>query len=174
MKKTRKKKARKNRKRALNSARRNLNTLLPLLPFAAPPIITAFIYMWLYTHMNIVSIPTEELRNQKQELIKQNDSIRLRIEELQAPAHIESIAREKLGMIPPQEYGLVTLDEPMRPPGGFPAGPRRAAGSLRASKGSEGLFGFLNLGSSGSLSKRGEFAGASQETAPMDTARQPG
>ncbi len=66
--------------------------------------------------MNIESISIENLRARRNDLIKQNDSLRLRIEKLQAPARIESIAYKKLGMISPQERHIITLDEPLEPP----------------------------------------------------------
>lgn len=169
MTKKRKKKSKKRRSRS--TAAVNLKAVIPFLPFAAPPLITAVIYMWLYTSMNIASIPTRELREHKAKLIKENDSIRLRIQELQAPARIEPIARNKLGMISPQEYRLVALDEPILPPESLFAGPRPAESILEASKGSEGLFGFLN---NEYLNKRGDFAGASQEATPVEAARQSG
>jgi cell division protein FtsL len=170
MKKKTKKKAKKKR-RANNTARRNLRALLPYLPFILPIILTAFIYMWIYTSMNINAMPIGELKEEKTELIKHNDSIRLRIEELQAPARIEKIAREKLGMISPEGYRMIALDEPMWPPGIVRVEPRPVENSLQANKGSEGLFGFLDIGS---LNKGGKHTGASREIASEQAARQSG
>ena len=167
-----KKKAGKRRSRG--SARPNLRAILPFLPILGPPVITAFIYMWLYTHMNIISIPTKDLRDQREKLIKHNDSIRLRVEQLQAPARIESIAREKLGMISPQEYRLVALDEPMQPPEDFPREPRLAENDPQASGRLEGLFGFLDTESSGSANRDKELTGALQDAAEDEPARQSG
>jgi cell division protein FtsB len=167
-----KKKARKRRKRG--SARPIFRAALPFLPFVGPPLITAFIYMWLYTDMNIVSIPARDLKDQKEKLIKHNDSVRLRIEELQAPARIESIAREKLGMISPQEYGLVALDEPMQPPEGFSQKPHLAENSLQASRGLESLLGLLSAESPGPVNRGGELTNAPQGAASDDSALQSG
>ncbi len=147
MKKSQKK--RKTKRKTRNMARRYLKALLPYVPFIAPVVATAFAYMWIYTSMNIKAMPITELRKQRKEIRKQNDSIRLRIEELQAPGRIESIAQKKLGMIQPEEYRVVVLDEPMRPPG--IAGETRSPAEKRmqAKKESEGLFGFLDINERG-------------------------
>lgn len=171
MKKRAKKTSKKKKRRANNTARRNLKALLPYLPFILPIILTAFIYMWIYTSMNIKAMPIGELNKKKIELIKHNDSIRLQIEELQTPARIEKIAREKLGMISPEGYRMIALDEPMRPPGIVHVEPRPAENSLQANKGSEGLFGFLN---NESLNEGGKHMGASREIASEQAARQSG
>jgi cell division protein FtsL len=165
------KKTSKKKKRANNTLRRHLKALLPFMPYIIPLIITAFIYMWLYTSMNIKAMPIAQLKKQKQELIKQNDSIRLQIEELQANERIESIARTKLGMTSPEGYSLVALDEPMRPPGIVHLEPHPVAQDLQANKGSEGLFGFLTIGS---LNKGEKHTGALIETASEQVARQSG
>ncbi len=171
MKKNRKRKKKRN---ARNTARRSLKTLLPFLPFIAPVVATAFIYMWIYTSMNITAMPITELRKTRKELIKHNDSTRLRISELEASGRIESIAREKLGMISPEDYRVVALDESMLPPGDAGAGPRPAAKRLQVKERSEGLFGFLKIGSRGSLNERGKVDGVPQEVAFGQAVRQPG
>ena len=79
-KKVSKKVRKKSRKRSVRgSATANLRAVLPFLPIFGPPLVTVFIYMWIYTHMNIASIPARELRQQKERLQKENDSIRLRV-----------------------------------------------------------------------------------------------
>lgn len=171
MKKSEKKKGRKKKRRASNAARHNLKNMLRFLPLIAPLTITAFIYMWQHTRINIVGLPLETLRAKKVELVKQNDSFRLRIEQLQAPARIESIAREKLGMISPQKYQLVALDEPMQPPEGTVAESRRAEPRAPTMRQSAGLFEFLKIGF---LKKRGKFGSASRETASSEAARKSG
>jgi cell division protein FtsL len=165
------KKTSKKKKRPNNAARRNLKAMLPFLPFIIPLIITAFIYMWLYTSMNIRAMPIAELKKEKRELVKQNDSIRLEIEELQANGRIESIARKKLGMAPPEGYSLVALDEPMRPPGTINVEPHPSAQRLQANKGSEGIFGFFKIGS---LNEGGKHTGVPQDSASEQAARQSG
>ncbi|MBI4831829.1 MAG: cell division protein FtsL, partial [Candidatus Lindowbacteria bacterium] len=108
--------AKKRKRRAKSLTRRHLKNTLRYLPFAGPLIITAFIYTWQHTRLNIVGLPIESLRAKRTEIVKQNDSIRLRIEKLQAPQRIEAIAHEKLGMSLPQTWQVVALDQPMEPP----------------------------------------------------------
>lgn len=108
--------AKKRKRRPRSITRRNLKNLLRFLPVIAPLLITAFIYTWQHTRMSIVGAPVEGLRADRTDLIKHNDSIRLRIEQLQAPARIETIAREKLGMVSPEKWQVVTLDHPTQPP----------------------------------------------------------
>jgi cell division protein FtsL len=172
---TKSQKKRRKKRKARNTARQSIKALLPLLPFIAPIVATAFVYMWIYTSMNINSMPIAKLRGQRKELMKQNDSIQLRIEELQAPRRIESIAQKKLGMIPPKEYRVVVLDEPMRPPGIAADTQHPPEKRLRAKKESEGLLGFLNIGSLGSLNEREtKLEDAPQKTASERAVRQPG
>jgi cell division protein FtsL len=95
---------------------RNFKDFMRLAPFVAPLIVTAFVYAWLYTRINITGLPINELRSRQSDLVKRNDSIRLRIEQLQAPARIESIARRKLGMVSPEKWQVVAVDEPVNPP----------------------------------------------------------
>jgi len=147
-------KKKKKKRRSRSAARKSLKSLLPYLPFVAPIVITLFIYMWLHTRMNIIGMPTKRLRDQKKELIKQNDYLLLRIEELQAPARIEAIARRKLGMITPQEYRLVALDEPMQPPEGVSAGPRPEENKMQANTGSEGSEAVSNTNASEQVARQ--------------------
>jgi hypothetical protein len=79
-------------------------------------------------------------------------------------------------MIPPEEYRVVVLDEPMRPPGMAADTQRPPEKRLRAKKESEGLLGFLNIGSLGSLNEREKkvVEDVPQETASERSARQPG
>jgi cell division protein FtsB len=107
---------RRKKRRSRSFARKNLKQSLRLLPFLLPAIFTAFIYTWLYTRTNIVALPIEGLRNEKASLLKHNDSLRLKIEQLQAPYRIEAIARNKLGMISPEVWQVVVLDKPVRAP----------------------------------------------------------
>jgi cell division protein FtsB len=107
---------RRKKKRSRSLARKNLKQSLKLLPFLLPAIFTAFIYTWLYTRTNIVALPIEGLRDERANLVKQNDSLRLKIEQLQAPYRIEAIARNKLGMISPEVWQVVVLDKPVRAP----------------------------------------------------------
>jgi cell division protein FtsB len=107
----------KRRKRRLrSSARKNLKQGLKILPFILPPVATAFILTWLYTRSNIVALPIEGLRVERTNLIKRNDTLRLNIEQLQAPYRIDPIARKKLGMISPEVWQVVVLDKPVRAP----------------------------------------------------------
>jgi cell division protein FtsL len=152
LKNSRKQKSKRRRPKSIS--RRNLKESLRLLPFIAPLIITAFIYMWQHTRMNIVSISIERLRAKRQDLIKQNDSIRLTIEQLQAPARIESIARKKLRMISPEERQVVALDDPIRPPTRSVETDPQADEGLSSGPESAGLFGFLKKRESpGSISQ---------------------
>ncbi len=111
-----KQKKKKKKRRPKSVIRHYLKNSLPFVPMIAPLILTVFIYAWLHTRITIVGQPLENLRAERRDLIKHNDSLRLRIEQLQAPARIESIAREKLGMISPEKWQVVALDEPIRPP----------------------------------------------------------
>jgi len=122
---------------------RNLKHWLRFLPWVAPILITAFTYAWLYTRINIVALPIERLRARKTDLVKQNESIRLRIEKLQAPARIESIAREKLGMLSPQKWQVVALDEPIQPPDQTEGAAPRPEHAVASERESTRLFGFL-------------------------------
>jgi len=162
----RKQKNQKKKRRSKSKSRRNLRQFLRFLPIVAPLILTAFIYMWQHTRMNIVSISIEKLRAKRRDLIKQNDSIRVRIEQLQAPTRIELIAREKLGMISPEKRHIIPLDEPFQPP-------RRAVESTRlvdervsSSQKAAGLFRFLK--------KRGSSGNILQTHSSQETARQSG
>lgn len=168
MKTTQKKKKpeKKKKRRPKSVVRRNLKNSLRLLPAGVLLIVTAFIYTWQHTRMNIVGIPIEELRAKRRDLIKQNDSIRLRIEQLQAPARIESIARDKLGMVSPQKWQVVTLNEPTRPPEAVPETNRMAERRHPSANKSAGLFGFLK--------KHGSLGNTSQEHTPPETAEQSG
>jgi cell division protein FtsL len=155
-KKASKKTRKKTRKRiARGSATASLRAVLPFLPIFGPPLVTVFIYMWIYTHMNIISIPARELRQQKERLQKENDSIRLRVEELQSLGRIERIARTKLGMISPQDYRQVALDESMRPPEDFPAKPGSGESGLQASTGLKDAPESFKDGSAGSIRQPG-------------------
>jgi len=165
------KKKTKKKRRTNNAAQKYLKALLPYLPYLAPIIVTAFIYMWIYTSVNIDSMPIAQLKQQKEELIKHNDSIKFRIEELQAPEQIDKVAREELGMISPEGYRTIALDEPMRPPGIALVEHRPPDKSLQANKGSEGLFGFLDIGF---LKQSGKHKGASHAEASEHGARQSG
>lgn len=141
MKKSQRKSGARKKRRPKSIAARNLKSSLRYIPFIAPIAITAFIYAWLHTRMNIVGLPIESLRARKRDLIKQNDSIRLRIEQLQAPARVESIAREKLGMVSPESWQVVAVDEPTRPPGAtFETCTARH--ELSSGHNEAGLFGF--------------------------------
>jgi hypothetical protein len=91
------------------------------------------------------------------DLVKQNDSIRLRIEQLQAPQRIETIAHEKLGMSLPETWQVVALDQPMRPPRSAGERIRRAEGQLPPIEKSAKLLGFLK--------RRGASEGASPKPA---------
>ncbi|UCD58699.1 MAG: cell division protein FtsL [Candidatus Hydrogenedentota bacterium] len=146
---------RKKKRRPRSVARRNLKNSLRFLPITALLIMTAFIYAWQHTRMNIVGLPIESLRAKKADLVKQNDSIRLRIERLQAPARIESIAREKLGMISPERWQVVALDGPMQPPDEAVETDRRTGQGFSFSRRPAGPFGFLK--------KRGNFASTSRD-----------
>ena len=151
------------KKRCLRSAtRRAAKDAQRFLPLLAPLIITAFIYMWQHTRTYIDSLPVEKMQSQKRELAKQNDSLRLRIQELQAPDRIEAIARGKLGMTAPQEYRLIALDEPMQRPGGDPVTGRAAGNDARAGQGAEGQVGRWKIG----LLKKREQSGAASEGTP--------
>lgn len=156
----------KKRRRPKSVTRRNLKTWLRHLPIIAPIVMTAFIYTWQHTRMNIVGLPIEDLRVKKKELAKQNDSIRLRIEQLQAPARIESIARKKLGMISPEKWQVIALDHPVRPPEAAVETDRRADSNLVSSEKMVGL--------SGTLKKHGSFRSPSQEKRHSETPRQSG
>lgn len=132
----------------------------------APLIVTAFIYAWQYTRINIVAQPIEKLRAERRDFIKHNDSLRLRIEQLQAPARIESIARDKLGMISPEKWQVVALDEPIRPPEAIletDSEVREIAAPVRTST---LLFGFLK--------KRGIFSSGSRTDTPDEAAPRSG
>jgi cell division protein FtsB len=151
-----KKARKKTRKRiARGSAAASLRALLPFLPIFGPPLVTVFIYMWIYTHMNIISIPARELRQQKERLHKENDSIRLRVEELQSLGRIERIARTKLGMISPQDYRQVALDESMWSPEDFSAGPGVGEGGPQATTGSKDAPESFKVGSAVSVRQPG-------------------
>jgi cell division protein FtsB len=134
---------RRRKRRSKSVIMRNLRKPLRYLPWIAPFLITAFIYAWLYTRINIVGLPIEPLRAQKRDLVKQNESIRLRIEQLQAPARIESIARAKLGMLSPQKWQVVALDEPMQPPDETGGAAQKPGHGLASNRESVRLFGFL-------------------------------
>lgn len=114
--------------------------------------------MWQHTRLNIVGLPIESLRARKMDLIKQNDSIRLRIEQLQAPQRIETIAHEKLGMSSPETWQVVALDQPMRAPRSAGETIRRAEGQLPPVEKPAKLLGFLK--------KRVAGEGASPKPAP--------
>jgi cell division protein FtsL len=162
-----KKKPDKKKKRHPKSiARRNLKNSLRFLPVGILLIVTAFIYTWQHTRLTIVGLPIEPLRTKKRDLIKQNDSIRLRIEQLQAPARIESIARNKLGMVSPQKWQVVALNEPTQPPEAAPETNRLAEHRPPSTKKSAGLFGFLK--------KHGNLGNTSQEYTPPETTGQSG
>ena len=166
------KKSRKKRKRqrkAGATVRHSLKPLLPYLPFIAPIAVTAFAYMWIYTDMNIKAMPITKLKEQARELRERNDSIRHRIEELQAPGRIESIAQEKLGMITPEEYRVVVLDEPMWPPGIAGQTQRPAEKHMQAKRESEGIFGFLGISE-----RETKVEDVPQKTASGRSVRQPG
>ncbi len=166
MSKSRNRKAKKKKRRARSMARRNVKEALRFLPMVAPLIITAFIFMWQNTRTNIDSMPVEQLQAKKRKLTKQNDTIRLRIEVLQAPKRIESIAREKLGMISPQQYRLIALEEPIRSPGPAARGNPGIERNAQAGKKSEGLFDLLTFGF---LKERGESKSAAERTASAGT-----
>jgi cell division protein FtsB len=106
----------KKKRRSKSVTRRNIKYIFRFLPFILPPVITAFIYTWLYTRTNIVALPVEGLRAQKTELMKRNDALRVNIEQLQDPRRIEIIAHEKLGMISPNIWQVIVLDKPVRAP----------------------------------------------------------
>lgn len=108
-------KKRKRRPRSL--ARRNAKIIFRILPFIVPPLITVFMYTLLHTRTNIVALPIEDLRDQRAELVKRNDALRIKIEQLQAPRRIEAIARQKLGMISPNLWQIIVLDKPVQAPG---------------------------------------------------------
>lgn len=171
MKKSAKQQNRKKKRRSRSAARRSIKDMLRFLPIAAPLIMTAFIYMWQHTRANIVGAPVEKLRARKMALIKQNDSIRVQIEKLQAPGRIESIAQKKLGMIAPQEYRLIALDEPMRPPGVELERNAVADADMQTSREPERRFGFLKPGF---LKKKREPGSAPEKTASTQTGRQSG
>lgn len=167
MKKTPKQKTSKKKRHPKSITRRNLKRSLRFLPFIAPLIITAFIYAWLHTRMNIEGLSIEKRQAKKRELIKQNDSIRLRIEQLQAPARIESIAREKLEMITPQKWQVIPLDEPIQPPKQAVEISQHVQERLPSGRESAGLFGFLK--------KRGNLGSASRRhTSSSEAGRQSG
>ncbi len=135
----------KKRRRPKSLIRRNLKNWLRFSPFLTPLIVTAFVYMWLHTRLNIVTLPIQNLRAKKTYLIKQNDSIRVSIERLQAPDRIESIARTKLGMVSPEKWQVVALEEPLQEP----AKTRKeiaARDALPPGQKTAGLFGFLKKG----------------------------
>jgi cell division protein FtsL len=106
----------KRRRRPKSLIRKNLKQSLGILRFILPPVLSAFISTWLYTRSNIIALPIEGLRIEKATLTKNNDALRLTIEQLQAPHRIEAIARKKLGMIPPEMWQVVVLDKPLRAP----------------------------------------------------------
>lgn len=135
----------KKRRRPKSLIRRNLKTWLRFFPFLAPLIVTAFAYTWLHTRLNIVTLPIQNLRAKKTYLIKQNDSIRVSIERLQAPDRIESIARTKLGMVSPEKWQIVAIDEPLQ----TPTAAREvvaAQDTVPPGQKTAGLFGFLKRG----------------------------
>jgi len=146
--------------------RRNLKVWLRFLPFIAPIVITAFIYAWQHTRTHIVGLPIEDLRDRKKELAKQNDSIRLRIEQLQAPARIESIARKKLGMISPEKWQVIALDQPARPPEAAVETDLRADKNFVSSEKMVGL--------SGILKKRGSVRSTSRQRGHSETPQHSG
>ncbi len=159
------KKKKKKKRRPKSVTTHNLKNWLLYLPIIGPPIITAFIYMWLHTRMNIVDLTTEELRAKKRDLIRHTDSIQLRIEQLQAPERIESIAREKLKMILPHKWQVVPVDESTQPPVAIERSgqvQKRLPPDQRAA----GLFGFLE--------KRAKFGSTSLKHSPPEVSRQSG
>ena len=153
----------KKRRRPKSLIRRNLKNWLRFFPLLAPLIMTAFAYTWLHTRLNIVTLPIQSLRAKKTDLIKQNDSIRVCIERLQAPDRIESIARTKLGMVPPEKWQVVALEEPLQTP--MTAREAVAArDTLPPGQKTAGLFGFLK--------KRWIFGNASAgQTLPVKAGR---
>ena len=166
MKTASKEKSRTKKRRTKSITRRNLKNWLRLLPVIAPIVTTAFIYTWQHTRMTIVGLPIEELRAKKDELTRQNDSIRLHIERLQAPARIESIARKKLGMISPETWQVIALEQPVRPPRTVGETYRRADSDLVSGKKMVGRYGILK--------KRGSSRSSSQEHRPSEVPRQSG
>ena len=156
----------KKKRRPKSATLRNLKNWLRFLPIIAPIVMTAFIYTWQHTRMNIVGLPIENLRAQERELLRQNDSIRLRIERLQAPARIESIARKKLGMISPGKWQVIALDQPARPPVRVIETDPRADYNFVSRKKTVGLFGILK--------NRGNIRSRSRENQPSETPRHSG
>jgi len=59
-----------------------------------------------------VQYNTHQLKIQKMDIQKENRKIALSIEKLEAPARIERIARNKLGMISPDKRIVISLTEP--------------------------------------------------------------
>ncbi len=168
MKSTQKKKKpdKKKKRRPKSIAKRNLKHSLRFLPAGILLMVTAFIYTWQHTRLTIIVLPIEDLRAKKRDLIKQNDSIRLRIEQLQAPARIESIARNKLGMVSPQKWQVVALDEPTQPPEAAPETNQLADRRPPSATKSAGLFGFLK--------KHGSLGNTSQQHKPPETTEKSG
>jgi hypothetical protein len=122
--------------------------------------------MWQHTRINIISLSIEKLRSKKQDMVKQNDSIHLRIEQLQAPARIESIARKKLGMISPQKRHVIALDDLLQPLEQVVERNQLVDQKLSSRQESAGLFEFLK--------KRGSSANTSQEHSSTEADNQPG
>jgi len=154
------------RRRPKSVMKRNLHMWLRFLPFTAPIVITAFLYAWQHTRTHIVGLPIEDLRDKREELTKQNDSIRLRIEQLQAPARIESIARKKLGMISPEKWQVIALDQSERPPEPAVETDPRADKNFVASD--------KRVGLSGILKKRGSSVRSISDNADIETPQHSG
>jgi cell division protein FtsL len=163
---TQKQKNQKKKRRTKSVSRRNLKKSLRFLPFIIPLILTAFIYMWQHTRMNIISISIENLRTKRQNLAKQNDSIRLRIETLHSLARIEAIARDELGMISPEKRHVIVLDASVRPPGRIIEKTQATNEEVASGRRAPGLVELLRRhGSSGT---------ALRETSSTETDHQPG
>jgi cell division protein FtsL len=135
----------KRRKRRLKSVvfTRDLRTVLRVLLVLSPLLLTALLCAMLRTSMHIKDLEMNDLASQRRDLIKQNDTLRLQIETLQASKRIESIACKKLGMVSPQTWRVVLINEPMEPPATSVESDRTVQERSSFSQRPAGLFGFL-------------------------------
>lgn len=80
-------------------------------------------YVWERVDIVRVGYRLEQLKAQKTLLERERDELNVKLAALSAPERIARVAREKLGMVPPQQGQIVVVHraEPVAPSQGAPS-----------------------------------------------------
>jgi cell division protein FtsL len=86
-----------------------LADLFALVLSFLPVALGVFIYLWPHMHLVRVAYEMHEVQMEERALIQENVRLRVEIASLRSPKRIDQIARQKLGLITPQNDQIILV-----------------------------------------------------------------